>query len=204
MRLPVAEEDAAWARMDLPLTPREVRGFLANIEVFLRINPCIEFESLLLMPGGFLRILGRNDSNNQDFDAAARFVTDANRMDLVLRYESGIKRETRFAVARCPHGSVLAITEVYDTPPGDECKRRFGGRSQPCALGCRASQASSAPGTLAMDPRVQMVHAIVLARNASAPATIGSPDRLDNAAGVRGVPCRPGGLCGQLAVPAMA
>ena len=71
MRLPVAEEDAAWARMDLPLTPREVRGFLANIEVFLRINPCIEFESLLLMPGGFLRMAGRNDSNNQDFDTAA-------------------------------------------------------------------------------------------------------------------------------------
>ena len=124
MHLPVAEEDAAWAKMDLPMTPEAVRGFLANIEVVLRINPCIEFESLLLMPGGFLRIAGRNDSNNQDFDTAARFVTDANRMDLVLRYESGIKRETRFAVARCPRGSVLAITEVYDTPPGDVRERR--------------------------------------------------------------------------------
>ncbi len=125
MSLPLAEEDAAWARMDLPLTPEEVRGFLANIELVLRINPCIEFERLLLMPSGFLRIAGRNDSNNQDFDTAAQFVTDEIGMDLVLRYDSGIKRETRFAVVPGPHGSVLAITEVYDTPPSDERKRRL-------------------------------------------------------------------------------
>lgn len=68
---------------------------------------------------------GRNASNNQDFDTAARFVTDANGMDLVLRYDSGIKRETRFAVAPGPRGSVLAITEVYDTPPVDERERRL-------------------------------------------------------------------------------
>jgi len=125
MSLLVTEADAAWAKMDLPLTPEEVRGFIENVERVLRINPCIEFERLLVMPNGFLSVAGRNDSNNQVFDTEVQFVTDANGIDLVLRYNSGIKRETRFAVAPCSHGSALTITEIYDTPSSAEHERRL-------------------------------------------------------------------------------
>ena len=49
-----------------------------------------------------------------------------------------------------------------------------------------------------MDPRVQMVYAMLLARNASMPGKIGSPDRVDNTTGVRAVPWVPGSLFSQL------
>lgn len=114
------EDDAAWVRLTLPIGAETVAGFLQNIALVLRINPCIEFEHLVRMANGRWHLAGRNDSNAQSFDTDAEFVAEAGRKLFELRYGKGIKRMTRFEVLPDLAGCILAITESYCTPDNDE------------------------------------------------------------------------------------
>lgn len=109
-------EDSAWARIALPLSAHALHRFLCDGERLLRINPCLEFDRLERTPQGGLRISGRNESNQQVFDTVIDVVPQASQLGLTLHYRDGIKRETRFEIEPDGQGSVLRITEVYDTP----------------------------------------------------------------------------------------
>lgn len=122
---PAPERDAAWVKLALPMAPAALSGFLRDIELVLRINPCIEFERLDRMPDGGWQLSGRNDSNGQSFDTVAEFDENAGGSGLELHYASGIKRMTRFDVAPDPDGCVMTITESYNTPGGEEQERRL-------------------------------------------------------------------------------
>lgn len=108
----------------LPLPPDEVARQLRNLDFVLRTNPCLDFERLLAMPGDSWRIAGYNESNERRFDTVVRRVP-GDAAGFALRYEAGIKRETRFALAPDPNGSVLTITEVYATPAGEGREERL-------------------------------------------------------------------------------
>ncbi len=122
-------DDAAWVSLSLPLAPQALQEMLCDVEVLLRVNPCLEFERLERMPGGRLELAGRNDSNHQAFATGVDYAARSDGRGFVLRYDSGIKRETHFEIAPAldtdPSGSVLTITEVYDTPPQAERERRL-------------------------------------------------------------------------------
>lgn len=117
--------DAAWAKLALPLAPDALHGFMRDIETVLRINPCIEFERLIRMPGNFLQLAGHNASNDQPFNFMAEIADGKEQNWITLRYDKGIKRETRFEIAPDANGSVLTITETYDTPSGEEQEQRL-------------------------------------------------------------------------------
>ena len=112
-----AEADAAWVKVALPLAPQALREFLHDIERLLRINPCLEFERLTRLPDGGFQLVGRNESNSQPFATRATLVATDEDGGLALRYDQGIKRETRFEILPDPGGSVLTITEVYAALP---------------------------------------------------------------------------------------
>lgn len=123
LRRSAAEDDAAWVRLTLPIPAKAVTGFLLDIALVLRINPCIEFDHLARRVDGRWHLAGRNDSNAQSFDIEADFIVDAERKVFELRYDSGIKRSTRFEVLLDPAGCILVITESYRTPDKDEQER---------------------------------------------------------------------------------
>lgn len=112
------ESDAAWTTVDLAIPPDTVFAVVGDPVLALRLNPCLEFECLETGPGGVLRIAARNESNDRRLDTAARFSADATGRRATLRYEHGLKRETRFQVTPIEGGARLTITEVYEAPPG--------------------------------------------------------------------------------------
>jgi hypothetical protein len=127
--LSASADDAAWVSLSLTLAPQALQDMLCDVKVLLRVNPCLEFERLEQMPGGRLELAGRNDSNHQAFATGACYAARKDGRGFVLRYDSGIKRETHFEIAPAldtdPGGSVLTITEVYDTPAEAERERRL-------------------------------------------------------------------------------
>lgn len=118
-----AAQDAAWARVELPLEAQPLHRFLADPERLLRLNPLLEFERIERQPDGALHLLGRNESNGQALDVRVRVAESLPGRRLVLRYESGIKRETRCEIEAAGSGAVLTLTEIYDPPPEAEHAR---------------------------------------------------------------------------------
>lgn len=118
-------DDAAWVKLATPVAAADLRGFLRDIELVLRINPRIEYTSLVALPAGWWQLAGHNDSNNQSFDTTAEFAAATDGDGFALRYRDGIKRETRFEIAPDMQGSILTITEIYATPGEEERVRRL-------------------------------------------------------------------------------
>lgn len=132
-QLNASVDDAAWVSLSLPLAPQALQEMLCDVAVLLRVNPCLEFERMEQMDGGRLELAGRNDSNQHAFATGVDYVVRNDGRGFALHYDSGIKRETRFEIAAAldtdpganPGGSVLTITEVYDTPAEAERERRL-------------------------------------------------------------------------------
>jgi hypothetical protein len=110
------DADAAWAKVEVPLPPDALLAFLGDVERLFRINPQLELERVTREGEDTLHLLGRNESSEQPVELRARVVRQAPGSALVLRYDGGIKRETRFGIEPAPGGATLTITETYDTP----------------------------------------------------------------------------------------
>lgn len=121
----VSDNDAAWVKLALPLSVRALNDFLQDVERLLRINPCLEFDRLIRSPDGTLMVAGKNESNDQCFDFRVALVPRLAGDGFVLSYDGGIKRESRFEIAPESGGSLLTITEVYDTPKTEDQERRL-------------------------------------------------------------------------------
>jgi hypothetical protein len=111
-----AEDDAAWVKVEMPLPPAALHAFLLDLERLFRINPWLEFEGIERTAPGRLRLRGRNHSNSQPLEVGVWLAHSEPGRSLVLRYDRGIKRETRCEIEAAAGGSVLTITEAYDTP----------------------------------------------------------------------------------------
>jgi hypothetical protein len=122
---PAADDDAAWVKVEMPLPPAALHAFLADVERLLRINPWLEIDRFERAFDGSLRLAGRNLSNEQSLDVAVRVVETLPGRSLTLRYDRGIKRETRCEIEAAGAGSILTITETYDTPPPQEREARL-------------------------------------------------------------------------------
>jgi hypothetical protein len=119
------EDDAAWVKVEMPLPPAALHEFLLDIERLFRINPWLEFERIERPAAGRLRLFGRNHSNSQPLEIGVSLAESFPGRSLVLSYDKGIKRETRLEIDAAPAGSVLTITETYDTPSEGQREERL-------------------------------------------------------------------------------
>ncbi|MGQ0525389.1 MAG: hypothetical protein ACT4P8_17215 [Betaproteobacteria bacterium] len=110
-----AEQDAAWVAIDAPLPPSRLAQFCRDVERLYRINPYLEFRRWHATAGG-AEVAFRNLSNGRDFEATLTFVPLAE-FEFAVRYDRGIKRETRFRIEPHVRGSHLVITDVYASGP---------------------------------------------------------------------------------------
>lgn len=114
---PLQEEDAAWAGVELDVPAPTVQRLLRDPTLLLRLNPCLEFDSLQRLADGTFRIAAANESNGGRIDTDAACTIDAAGTELVLSYTTGLKRETRIRVENVDSGSRLSVTELYSVPP---------------------------------------------------------------------------------------
>jgi hypothetical protein len=119
------QDDAAWVKVEMPLPPAALHEFLLDLERLFRINPWLEFERIERPAAGHLRLLGVNHSNSQTLEVGVSVAENLAGRSLVLAYDKGIKRETRCDIEAAAGGSVLTITERYDTPSEHEREQRL-------------------------------------------------------------------------------
>jgi hypothetical protein len=106
-----AARDEAWVGIDITLSAPELARFCADVERLYRINPYLEFRGWQDGPGT-ADVSYRNLSNGQDYKG--RFsIRRASEFDFSVRYDRGIKRETRFVIEPLASGSRLVITDDY-------------------------------------------------------------------------------------------
>lgn len=106
--------DEAWVAIDAPLSAAELARFCLDLERLYRINPYLEFRAWRNGAGttDAVDVAYRNLSNNRDFEG--RFTLHrTSEFDFSVRYDSGIKRQTRFTIAPLASGSRLVITDDY-------------------------------------------------------------------------------------------
>lgn len=106
--------DEAWVAIDAPLSAAELARFCLDLERLYRINPYLEFRAWRNGAGttDAVDVAYRNLSNNRDFEG--RFTLHrTSEFDFSVRYDSGIKRQTRFTIAPLASGSQLVITDDY-------------------------------------------------------------------------------------------
>lgn len=118
-------DDRAWVKLAVPLAPAELHAFLADVERLFRLNPFLEFERIEQVHADAWHLFGRNDANQQALDLRVTRGDSVPPRSLALRYSSGIKRETRLEIEAADGGSILTLSEHYDTPPEAERAQRL-------------------------------------------------------------------------------
>ena len=119
---PAANGNAAWVRIETPLSVQELVEFCRDIERLYRINPYLEFETWRQLAGNRWHTVFRNLSNGQKTDVEIfrqQPLPDA----FSARYSQGIKRSTRFEIAAMTSGSVLTITDDYSDVQAQQAQR---------------------------------------------------------------------------------
>ena len=110
--LKVGAGDTAQATTELPLPAHTVFDFLAGIERPFRLNPQLAISAWVPAKWGF-RLIADNESNGQHIDVSARVELEPARHEIFIRYDSGLKQATHFAVEPCVAGAKLIVTEHY-------------------------------------------------------------------------------------------
>lgn len=111
------QPDNAWVKAEMPLAPAALLEFLRDGERLLRLNPWLEIDHYAPLAPDRHALAGRNTANEQALDCTVAIAEEA--AALTLRYDAGIKRETRFEIEAAAQGSILTITETY-APAGEE------------------------------------------------------------------------------------
>jgi hypothetical protein len=108
----VGDGDIARAETVLPLAGKTVFDFLRDVERLFRLNPQLAIAQWTPAERGF-RCAGYNESNERPFDVGVRVDIDPAALTLAFRYDTGLKRETRLAVAPHAEGVLLTVSEHY-------------------------------------------------------------------------------------------
>jgi hypothetical protein len=104
--------DSAWVTIDVPLDPAALAGFCRDVERLYRINPYLEFKRWHEIAPGTFGVSLRNLSNQRDLELEMR-LERASERDFIVRYDRGVKRNTRFEIDSAGEGSRLRITDDY-------------------------------------------------------------------------------------------
>lgn len=112
--LPVADDDAAWATINTPLSVEELKLFCQDIERLFRINPMLEFKLWESLSENQYHALLKNISQEEPFEIDAEISVDEKADEIILRYSNGIKTKTTLKIESSEFGSKLTITDSYD------------------------------------------------------------------------------------------
>ncbi|HET9664463.1 MAG TPA: hypothetical protein VFP00_09550 [Burkholderiales bacterium] len=107
----VDAHDAAWVAIDVPLTAPRLAEFCLDVERLYRINPYLEFRAWRATAGGAC-VAYKNLSNGRNYEACLTVVR-ASYGEFCVRYDRGIKSETRFRIEPQSDGSRLTIKDNY-------------------------------------------------------------------------------------------
>ena len=117
------ERDAAWVSVATPLPASELRELCADIERLYRINPLLEFSQWRNISPDRFHMSGTNTANARpfDLDCTVKHLKDG----FEVRYDSGLKRFTRFRIEDAASGARLVVTEDYGRLPEEQRKARI-------------------------------------------------------------------------------
>jgi hypothetical protein len=115
--------DAAWARVPTRLSPEELSGLLADVEVLFRANPYYFFKSWKPLGPNRFHAEFENQSNEQQMSLDIEIVPGPDK-GLTLKYSQGLKRRTLFTIEPFAQGSQLVITDDYSGHSEQERSQR--------------------------------------------------------------------------------
>ncbi len=116
---PTTASDAAWVKIETPLSPMALAEFCRDLERLYRINPYLEFKSWQPLAADRYRAQLKNLSNSREieFDMS---VLQVSAREFVVHYARGIKSSTRFTILPAPIGSALSIVDDYGRAAQDQ------------------------------------------------------------------------------------
>lgn len=109
---PTTASDAAWVKIETPLSAIALAEFCRNLERLYRINPYFEFMSWQTLPDGRCRARLRNLSIGREIDLEMSLHRQSP-YEFAVRYARGIKQSTRFTISVARGGSTLLIVDDY-------------------------------------------------------------------------------------------
>lgn len=115
---PTSAADAAWVKIETPLSVVALAEFCTDLERLYRINPYLEFKSWQTLPAGRYRAQLRNLSIGREMDLDMSMHQDS-ACEFAVHHARGIKRSTRFTIAAAPDGSTLLIVDDYSGATAD-------------------------------------------------------------------------------------
>jgi hypothetical protein len=124
---PLDSSDVAWVAVPVPQPPEVLARLLHDVEAIFRVNPFLTFSVWRELAPGHYHAEFHNESNNQN--VAVDFeVMPGPGQGLTLRYASGLKKRTIFAVEPGEGGrggSRLVIVDDYEGLPEAERAARL-------------------------------------------------------------------------------
>ncbi|GMR19990.1 MAG: hypothetical protein BMS9Abin36_0585 [Gammaproteobacteria bacterium] len=108
-----ATSNSAWIRIPTRHKPETLKTFCDDIEAIIRVNPYYVFKSFDKSGGDAYQLEFENLSNLQHVNVAIKVKRTSNQ-ELIIHYDSGIKRRTVLSIEPSDIGSTLIIVEDYD------------------------------------------------------------------------------------------
>lgn len=116
-------DNAAWASVEIPLSPQSLFDFLSNTERLFRLNPHLDIETWHRQPdqaaSRSYRLRFLNETNGCRGEVSIRAMALAGNAGHILDYEGGLKRATELRIAPAAGGSLLTITDHYHPVSGE-------------------------------------------------------------------------------------
>lgn len=124
LSVPLDSTDVAWVAVPAPQPPEVLAALLRDVEAILRVNPFLTFSVWQPIGAGRFHAEFDNESNGQKV-AVDIEVEPGPGLGLTLRYASGLKRRTVFAIEPLGSGSRLVIVDDYEGVPAAERQQRL-------------------------------------------------------------------------------
>ena len=110
---PIAADDAAWAAINTPLSVNELANFCQDIERLFRINPMLEFNDWQQLADNRYRMAVKNISQEQPFEIDMEMDVEHQPDEIIIHYNSGLKKQTIFRIEPSEFGSKLTLIDEY-------------------------------------------------------------------------------------------
>jgi len=120
-----ADNDAAWASINTPLSTDELMAFCQDIERLFRINPMLEFNVWEKIADNRYHMAVKNISQEEAFNLDVNINIEQKADEIRVSYSDGIKKETVLKVEPSQFGSKLTITDNYGGLSEEELQLRI-------------------------------------------------------------------------------
>lgn len=117
-------QDAAWVRIETPLSRPQLEAFILDLERLFRINSLLEIQRWEMLPDRRIAFAALNLSNGKPLQS--ELSVEPCDQGLRVRYDKLLKSSTSFQVAVSNRaGSSLIVTDDYSGSEESERRRRL-------------------------------------------------------------------------------